>query len=712
MSKKVRVLGIDTGGTMTDTFIVDDKGEFTVGKALTTPADESEGFLNSARDGLRYWEMTVEEAFPQLFSAVYSGTIMINRLLERKGKKIGLIVTAGMEDYLRLERGRQTYLGYSYSDRIHLATHHHNEPIVPLELIRGVRGRINASGKEVFPLDLGETRQMVNELLDKHIDCLCVNLLFSYRNQNHERVLRDTALEIMKERGISLPIFLASELYPVKGDFPRLNTLLIEACVAEPSRQQLQNIRHQIRRLGTTCDLRIMASHGGTISIEARELAKSLISGPIGGVIGGRFIAQNYEVENIVCSDVGGTSLDVALITAGEYDIKTAPDINRFLLNLPTVRIDSIGAGTGSFVRLDPTSNRIEIGPDSAGSRIGMCYKIGGLTNVTITDCNVVLGLLNPDYFLGGDIKLDKEEAYRAIKEQIAGPLGLDVYEAASGVIEIFETTLRNEVEAMITGKGYLPADYTLLCYGGGGPLHVAGYTGGLQLEDILVPTWAAGFSAFGCACADFEYRSDHTIDVPFNPSADGEEKNKVAEFVNLNWATLKEQVVREFEKSSIKENQIEFHGYLRMQYLGQLEDLEIPSPVTRISKLSDWDEIIARFEELYSRLYSRSARSPELGYFVTRAIVMGKVGVQKPQLINELIQSEQPSEKAFKGNRRVFWKGKWIEARIYEMGGFQAGNIVEGLAIIESPSTTFVIPPGRNAKLDTHRIFHLSNSV
>lgn len=712
MSRITKILAIDTGGTMTDTFIVDDNGEYVVGKAQTTPENEGIGFTNSSRDALKYWGMKVEDAFPQIISAVYSGTSMINRLLERKGKRVGLIVTAGMEDYLLFERGIQTYLAYSYSDRLHLVTHRHNDPLVPSERIRGVRGRIDAFGEEVLPLNQGEVSQAVSDLLDKNIDYLCVNLLFSYRNPKHERSVWDIALKVMKEKGIHVPIFLASELYPVRGDFPRLNTLLIEAYAAEPSREQLQKVRQRTRELGASFDLRIMASHGGTISMEARELAKSLISGPIGGVIGSKYLAQNLGRENIVCTDIGGTSFDVALITAGNYDIKTAPDVARFLLNLPTVKIDSIGAGTGSFVRINPNSNRIEIGPDSAGSRIGVCYEEGGITTVTITDCHVVLGLINPDYFLGGEVKLDKERAYQAIKKQLADPLGVDVYTVATGAIEILEDSLRNHAEAMVTGKGYLPTDYVLLSYGGGGPLHVAGFTEGLRFDDILVPSWAAGFSAFGCACSDFEYRYDHTIDLPFNPAASDTEKLQIAELVNHTWETLKDQVALEFEKSGFKQEKIEYRGYLRMQYMGQLEDLEITSPVTKITKSSEWDQIVSRFEELYSRVYSRSARSPELGYFLTRAIITGKVDVEKPVLIREKLKPQEPPEEAFKGTRKVNWKGRWIEAKTFEMERLQAGNIVGGLAIIESPSTTLVIPPGRRASLDQHRIFHLSNTL
>ena len=190
----------------------------------------------------------------------------------------------------------------------------------------------------------------------------------------------------------------------------------------------------------------------------------------------------------MLCTDIGGTSFDIALITDGRFEITPTPDIARFLLNMPLVKIDSIGAGTGSFVRVNPNSNRPELGPDSAGSRIGVSWPEGGLETVSVTDLNVVLGRVNPDYFLGGDVTLDPERARAEVERQVAEPLGLGVEDAAAGVIELFEQTLRNEAVGRILGKGYSPADYALLCYGGGGPLHVAGYTEGVAYRDILDP--------------------------------------------------------------------------------------------------------------------------------------------------------------------------------------------------------------------------------
>src|SRR3954453_17524344 len=281
---------------------------------------------------------------------------MLNRLLERKGRRVGLIVTAGIEDARRIEGGIQTYLGYPYSDRLHVATHYHNDPLVPRERIRGVRGRIDLFGDEAIPLYEEEARRAMEELTALEAEGIVVNRPYSYLNLAHE----DRIKEIGSGVAPALPVFLPSELYPMRRDFPRLNSTLIEAYAAEPSRQQLERVREATRRAGAAFDLRVMAAHGGTISIDARQLARTLISGPIGGVIGARYLTDHLDTgdRNIVCTDIGGTSFDIALITDGEFNIKQTPDIGRFILNLPLVQVDSIGAGTGSFVRIDPNSGR------------------------------------------------------------------------------------------------------------------------------------------------------------------------------------------------------------------------------------------------------------------------------------------------------------------------------------------------------------------
>ncbi|MGH2953858.1 MAG: hydantoinase/oxoprolinase family protein [Solirubrobacterales bacterium] len=706
-----RVLAIDAGGTMTDTFIVDERGSFVVGKAQTTPDDESAGFMESARDALEQWDAAPEDAFPRIASGIYSGTAMLNRLLSRSGRRIGAIVTAGHEDYLVIERGIQTYLGFSYSDRLHLATHHHNPAIVPRELVKGARGRIDVMGTEVLPLREQDVRDAAAELLDAEVEGICICFLFGYRNAEHELRAAEIVEEVKAGRGADgeVPVYVASELYPLRRDLPRLNSTLIEAYAAEPSRGMMQRVRGATKDAAAGFELRVMASHGGTISIDAKELATTLVSGPIGGVVGGQALAERLGLGNVLCTDIGGTSFDIALITDGRFEITPTPDIARFMLNMPLVRIDSIGAGTGSFVRVNPNSNRPELGPDSAGSRIGVSWPEGGLDTVSITDLDLVLGRVNPDYFLGGDIKLDPERARAEVSRQVAEPLGLEVEDAAAGVIELFEQTLRNEAVGRILGKGYSPADYALLCYGGGGPLHVAGYTEDVAYREVMIPAWAAGFSAYGCACADFEYRYDQTIDMPILPSADEMEKAGIGFMITGAWTGLEERVVAEFAKSGLDRDAVRFRHSVRMQYYGQLNDIEIDSPRMELEEGEHVDELIAEFEEAYAKVYARSARSPELGYLVTQAIVHGSVEVEKPALPEHDEASGQPPVSA---TRAVRWRDGDAETSIVRLEDVRAGHTVPGPAIVEHSATTFAIPPGRSARLDRHQIFHLEVST
>ncbi len=707
-NRKTQILAIDAGGTMTDTFIIDDRGEFVVGKAQTTPGDESVGLLYSAEDALSLWNMKVEDAFPQLLTGVYSGTAMLNRLVSRKGRKVGLIVNRGLEDFHRMGRSIQSYLGYSYSDRLHINTHRYDPPLVPREWTRGVTERVDLFGNVVIPLYEQEVAPAVRELVAAGVEAIVISFLHSYKNPIHERRARDIVQETLDTLESDIPIFASVDYYPVRKETPRTNTTIIEAYAADPSRRTLELVNERVKEKGANFDIRVMASHGGTISIKANELARTLVSGPIGGVVGGRYLGQSLGLKNIVCSDIGGTSFDIALINQGDFSIDTSPDMARLVLSLPLVAMDSVGAGTGSFVRVDPYTKSIVLGPDSAGYRVGVCYPDGGLDTITVSDCHVVLGLINPNNFLGGQVKLDRQRAYDAVKAQLAAPLGLSVEAASFGVIELLEAQLRNYLESLVMGKGYSPTQFSCFSYGGGGPLHTAGYVKGLGFEDVLVPAWAAGFSAFGCGAADFEYRYDKTLDINVGYQATENVRADAAEALQGAWDELTEKVRDEFDKNGFASSAVQLRLNFRMQYQGQLNDLEIESPLAALSGATDWDKLADTFEDVYARVYARAARSPELGYTVTGAIVRGSVEIPKPKIPEEPYEGEIPNTAAFQGQRQVYWDGEFLMADIWEMEALKAGNRVRAFAVIESPATTFVIPPGFEAVLDTHRIFHL----
>lgn len=706
--RSVQVLGIDAGGTMTDTFFVDSEGDFVVGKAQSTPQNEALGLVESSRDGLAHWGLSLNDALGSIQTGVYSGTAMLNRVVQRKGMKVGLIVNKGMEDFHRMGRAIQAYLGFAYEDRIHLNTHYFDEPLVPRHLTRGVMERVDMFGDVVISLREDEAVQAARELIAQDVEGIVVSFLHSYKNPAHERRVRDIVRAEVEKMGKSIPVFASTDYYPVRKETHRTNTTILEAYAAEPSRQTLKKITDAFKENGSKFDFRVMATHGGTISWKAKELARTIVSGPIGGVIGAKYLGEVLGYKNIACSDIGGTSFDVALITQNELTIKNDPDMARLVLSLPLVAMDSVGAGAGSFIRLDPYTKAIKLGPDSAGYRVGVCWADSGIETVTVSDCHMILGYLNPENFLGGAIKLDRQRAWEAMKVQIADPLGLSVEDAAAGVIELLDSDLRDYLRSMISGKGYSPASFTCFSYGGAGPVHTYGYTEGLGFEDVIVPAWAAGFSAFGCAAADFEYRYDKSLDLNIAEDASDDLKQAEARILNEAWHELTERVLEEFELNGYTRDQVRLIPGFRMQYRGQLNDIEIESPISTAKTAGDWDALVQAFNDTYGRVYAASARSPELGYSVTGAIMRGTVVIPKPKIPKEPEGSATPPENAKLGTRKFYRKKKWVDAQLYSMEKLQPGNRIVGPAIIESDATTFVVPGGFETWLDGHRLFHL----
>ena len=704
----VEVLGIDAGGTMTDTFFVRADGEFVVGKAQSNPNDEASAVMESSLDALHPWGRTLENVYPELVTSVYSGTAMLNRVVQRKGMKVGLIVNRGMEDFHRMGRGIQCYLGYSLEDRLHLNTHRYDEPLVPAARTMGVTERVDCHGDVVIPLREHEAFEAAHRLLDQGVEAIAICLLHAHKNGRHERRVAEIAREVIAQRGADIPVFASVDYYPTRKESHRSNTTILEAYAAEPSRKTLHGISDRMHRQGAKFDLRVMASHGGTISWKAKELARTLVSGPIGGVIGSKFLGEALGYDNIACSDIGGTSFDMALITKGEFAIQKDPNMARLLVSLPLVAMDSVGAGAGSFVRIDPYSQSIKLGPDSAGYRVGCCWAEGGIDTVTVSDCHVVLGYLNPDNFLGGALKLDVERARHAIKTQIADPLGLTVEKAAGGVIEILDQSLRGHLRSMINAKGYNPLDFVCFSYGGAGPVHTYGYTEGLGFKDVIIPAWAAGFSAFGCATAEFEYRYDKSVDIAVPPSAGDGVKTASCAILQQAWDELAEKVIEEFRINGFKPEDVILKPGFSMQYLGQLNDLEIDSPLGKVSSVADWNRIVEAFDETYARVYARAARSPELGFGITGAIMRGIVATKKPKVPMEPEEGPVPPGDAALGSRPFYQRGSWKIAQLYHMEKLRAGNEIQGPAVIESPATTLVVPEGWSTRLDSHRLFHL----
>ncbi|MHA1293203.1 MAG: hydantoinase/oxoprolinase family protein [Promethearchaeota archaeon] len=702
----LKAIALDTGGTMTDSFVIDSNGRFTIGKAVTTPDDQSIGIFNSITDALNQWDTTLEVVGGNIDALVYSGTAMLNMLLERKGNSnIGVLVNAGFEDIHRLGRALQCWIWLDYGGRLHAREHEHPIPLIPRRQIKGIRGRINFWGEELIPLYRKEVEEATEELLEMEVDCIIICFLCSYMNPRHEKQAKRFAERVMKKKGKQIPIILSSEQLPIRGETPRLNALIIEQYAAEPSRNMMIHIAKRFKEKGIPAPLRILTSYGGTISPMHKQLITTMMSGPIGGMIGTKFLANEYNIKNLVSSDVGGTSFDVGLTMEKYVPTKWESSLGGFILNIPMIALDSIGAGTGMHVRYNKISGRLEFGPESAGYLIGVCNEKSGVETVTMTDCSLILGYLNPDYFLGGKVKLNKKRAFEYIEEQLAKPFKTDIYNTARGALDLIEINMKNHLNGMIQGFGFRPENYTLVSFGGGGPLHVAGYSRGLRFQDILIPEWAAAFSAFGCACAEHSYRYEKSIDGVITP--DGRMNHAVSMVLNATWGELKKRIAKEFEAEGRDASEMQFRPSVRLQYLGMLDDLEVTAPSDNLSPDDIW-KLARSYDELFEEIYRRGTKSPELGYHITKAVATGIVPVPKPKLPKYDLDEKTPNENAYKGERDIFWLNAWHQASLFEMEHLNPGNIIDGPAVIEAPATTLLIPPGYKVNLDNHRIFHM----
>lgn len=691
---------------MTDTILVDHDGNFKIGKSATTPKNESEGFFESAQDAAEAWGLPVDDVFAGVDVVLYSGTGMLNTLLSRTGRRLGLITTKGLEDMILMGRGLQAWADYSYADRLHAVTHHHPDPLVPRRRTHGVTERIDQFGDIVLPLYEHEVREAVQRLIADKVDSICIMTIFSHVNPVHEKRIAAICEEEIAAAGAEIRVYASHDIRPVIREQSRLNSVLIEAYATGRGREQLAGIERVSKEHGFRYGVQTLLSFGGLTSISHPRLHETMISGPIGGILGAAYVGQLIGNDSLICSDMGGTSFDMGVITRGQTRIENEPLMDRFKLNVPTLHLDTIGAGAGMILKVDPLTKKISLGPESAGSDPGPIAFAKGGTEPTIADCDAILGRLNPDYFLGGKVKLQVDKARAAFKEKCADVLGVGVEEAAEGMIEMLEADANNALRRVISGQGIHPSEFTLLSYGGSGPLHLAGCARGIGFKDIITFQFAAAFSAFGCTTADYMRR--HSVSTQIDiPSKAGDDA--LADFgakVTAVWDELKLRAVDEMVRDGHPEDKVRCVPFLMMRYTGQLEDVEVTAPLTQVSSADDMRTVIAAFEDVYAKVNHRVSRYGEVGYTITELGLTATADKVKPTLARRPLGKSDPSA-AKKGEREAYLGGRWHKATLYEMDWLQPGHEVIGPAIIEHPATTLVVHPGDRVTVDEWTLLH-----
>lgn len=706
------ILALDAGGTMTDAILVKPDGTFTVGKSISRREDQASSYRDSVADAAQSIGLQSTDVHARCAADIYCGTGMLNTILTGDGRKVGLIVTRGFEDITVMEGGL-TYLGQSQAEALHQQLHKHTRPLVDPKNVVTVSERLGGGcyqgnihlppGHTLIPVNEKQVRAGAEKLLDNGCEIIGILFLYSFVDARHEHQARDIVAAMVEARGVDVPVVCSADVAPVAKENSRLKSLLFQCFAAEQVRDSLLGVETAAHDLGFKGRLLTLLSYGGAVNMEYPRLYETMISGPIGGLIGAQFVANELGIDNIVTADMGGTSFDVGLLVDGRMGIAKSADIAGHRLALPMVELDSVGSGAGSVVWVDEYK-RLHVGPESAGAKVGICFEYDRLT---VTDINVALGYVDPDYFLGGQVKLDRDAALKALREAVAEPLGLDVYTAGAGVLEIINTEMNDLLRTMVAAKGYDTHDFTMLYYGGAGPVHMYGFAEGIEFKDVITMPWAAGFSAFGAACAEYMHRYDRGSRVLIQHNAGDTDLSAAAQDINGAWRALEAEARDEMAAEGVDVSKLEFRYSVSARYIGQIESFNTALPSGRMDGPEDVRNMIQAFEDMYAKVYPEGAKFSGAGYSLTEVSVEAIAPKPQPKLMQHELSGAEPSAEAFVGERDVFHKDAWVSFKVYEMAELQPGNRVDGPAIIRDPMTTVVIPPARAMSLDAFKILH-----
>jgi len=706
------IMALDAGGTMTDTILVRGNGSFVVGKSLTNREEEHNSYMESVRDAASLIGMTSEHVHSNCASTIYAGTGMLNTILTGTGRKVGLLVTRGFE-HISVMEGGLTYLGQTQNEILHQQLHEHTRPMIDPENVIGVSERVCGgsyfldshlpAGKILIPLSKNHVIRATEKLIEQGVEVIGILFLNSFVLLDHELEAAEIARAVIEEKGSDIPVVCSVEIAPVMKENNRLKSLLFQCYAAETARSNMKRVEDAAQDDGYTRRMLTLLSYGGAVNIEYPRLYETVISGPIGGLLGAQVVADKIGIKNVITADMGGTSFDVGLLVDRRLGISKSADFAGHRLALPMVDLDSIGSGAGSAVWVDEYK-RLHVGPESAGSKVGICYKYDKLT---ITDVNVVLGYIDPDYFLGGKATLDFSKAYKALEENVAIPLGIDVYEAGRGILKVVNTQMRDLAVAMLASKGYDSREFTMMCYGGAGPVHMCGFSVCIGLKGVVTMPWAAGFSAFGGACAEYMHRYDRgCVEIIRNDLPD-KDKLVIANRLDSMWRKLEEEAREELRLEGMDSDNLTFRYGVYARYVGQLESFDTPLENGDIVSAEDVDSIIAEFEKFYTKIYPEGARFPDNGYSITEIYLQAIAPKPKPVMHKYGLEGETPSDEAYVETRKAYHEGEWLDFKVWQMENLRSGNIIHGPAIIRDPMTTVIVPPEKRIEVDEYLILH-----
>ncbi len=685
-------VGSDIGGTFTDCVVIDERGQVAAGKAPTTPHDFSQGVLMALAEAASKLGVSVGDLLREVAFFPHGCTVATNALITRNGARVGMLTTKGFEQTLFMMRGSAYCQGLPVERWYQKSRNDRPFDLVPLELIAGVTERVDKEGREVVPLSEREVLHAAEALVEgEGIEALAIGFLWSFMNPSHEIEAR----ALVKRRYPGLCVDISSEVAAAIGEYERFSTLAINSYLRPAVEDYVGSLEEKMRAQGLEAALLVMQASGGLRHArDAAPLAVGMLhSGPVGGLVAARMLGDLLGLRRLITGDMGGTSFDTSIIVDGELRYTRRSYHERHAVSLPMADITSIGAGGGSIAYVD--EGVLKVGPRSAGMMPGpACYGRGG-EEPTVTDANLVLGYLNPEYFLGGRMRLEPARARQAIEQRVAGPLGVGVEEAAAGIVSIVNAHMADAIRFFVLQRGYDPRDFDLLIFGGAGPAHGAEIGRELEVRSVLVPLcgMATVLSAFGIANSDFVRLYQTSRSLPFPPADLGELEELYRE--------MEARALADFASDGFPAHRVSCTRSASMRYHLQLTDIDVVLPPGRLDRRVA-EEICSRFDRQYAELYGESAGFKEAGRDMISQDLRAVVEMPKGR-IEAWARGASTPGRALKGERVAYFGGEPLRATVFAGELMEPGDVLEGPALIESEGTTVVIPPGCRAVLDPY---------
>ncbi|WP_394760444.1 hydantoinase/oxoprolinase family protein [Phenylobacterium sp.] len=661
-------LGVDVGGTFTDLLLLNSEtGEFWRNKTPSTPHDSSEGVLYGVNAICGMAGVSAEEI--EVF--LHGTTVATNAVLEGKGAMVGLVTTEGYRQVMQIARslvpgGLAAWIVWPKP-----------EPLAKLENTVEIKGRLDASGAEIRPLDEADIRRQLAVLKHLGVEAITISLMNAYLNGAHERRVAEIAAELMPD----VPLSLSHVVLPEMQEYERTLTTVANAAVRPVVGRYVRNLRHSLRELGMAGRIALLRSDGGLMSSEKSEEhpVSLLMSGPAGGVTGALWVARNSGLRNILTLDVGGTSTDVALIENGEPRRVRTTDVGHLTVRASSLDVKTVGAGGGSIAKVPELTRALRVGPESAGAAPGPAAYGKGGTQATVTDANVVLGYL-PENLLGGAFKLDRAAAQTAV-QTVADALGVDLYEAARGIIDIVNENMFGALRMISVQQGYDPRDFALMGFGGAGPLHVNAVAKLMGSWPAVSPVSPGVLCALGDATTRMRTETARSYSRRKSAATDAE--------VLATFEDMTRQIQEELIGDGVAAGDITMSYEIDVRYHGQA--FEVPMAVS-LEGFSDGGlaRLAEAFDEEHRRLFTFNMDA-EHEFVNLRAVAMGQVQ-EIPSL--EIERGDGDPRLAKVRDHKVWVDGGFREAVIYDRAKLRAGDRIAGPAVVvEMDSTTLVLP-------------------